>query len=325
MATPTLVQVAHNRMTSARSVDVTLPVAASAGDALIAVVIGQKNMSPYSQRTDTNPYSSLLNASPAPVLNDDKSQSYTSLKTLTLVDLLASTPTFPSTSESNTDYAAKYPSFFVSAALNVAAGTRKVNVKSAYLGQNNPWSATVAYQIGEAVTVGGVIYVANAVNTNSVPPSGSWTSVVSVNTDSRFAGGSGVNVYEGMDIVLLDLAGIVTSAAVDGTAVAATSTANPANAGAITTVSNGDLILAIGWQKNGNAFSAPAGWTLAHQGKLVGQEGHVVIMYQLQTTAGAITPGFTNPINNNPAGLILGSTSGVGYETAVIALALKHS
>jgi hypothetical protein len=331
MATPTLVQVTHNQINSlaATGLSVTLPAATTLGNALVAVVFGQKGIDPFGQRTDTNPYQSTQNATPAPVLNDNENNTWASLVSITNVDMISATPVYPSTSESDPDLFAQYPSVYVFDALNVAVSTQTVNVRASYLGQNVPWNSKVSYLIGDAVNVSGVVYVATAPSLNVTPPNGGyWAVVATPSSDSRFAGGPGKPVYGGIDVVLLDFSGIATSSATDGTPVAGTSVANPATAGSpgtITTTSSGDLILAVGLQKDSNEFSAPTGWTVAWSGKLIGSEEHYVIMYQIQAASGAITPGFTNPVGRTAAGSDIGPTTSAGYETIVLAAALKHS
>lgn len=409
MAQPIVTQVTHNQINNipASGLNVTLPAGAAAGDALVAIVFGQKGMDPFGQRTDTNPYNNLQGATPAPVYNDDQANVWASIKSITNVDVISGTPSFPSTAVSVPDLATVFPSVYIAAALNVAATTQRVNVRSSYLGQNNPWSAAVAYLIGDAVTVGGVVYVCILAHTNHTPPNATYWTAATVLNDSRFAGGPGKPAFGGLDVVLLDISGIATAAATDGTPVAATSAANPAVAGAITTTVFGDLIIAVALQKDSNAFSAPAGWTVAASGKLIGSEEHYIVMYQIQgassaatitnlaltsnvvtitaanhffagaqvalaglttstflngqtvtviatglsttqfefnfthadvgtgaetgtatgfqATSGAITPGFTNPTGRIASGFDPGPTTSAGYETVVVAAALKHS
>jgi hypothetical protein len=118
----------------------------------------------------------------------------------------------------------------------------------------------------------------------------------------------------GLDVHILEFSGIVTASASDGSQ-GQLSAANPAITPSFTTTTAGDMILTAGIMKNNSAFStyAPAGTTgttLLASGKCVGSQAHWGIQMQLQTSAGAITPGFTNPLQ---------------YEMAVMALALKHS
>lgn len=290
MATPTLVQSTRLEIVTlpASGVNVVLPAPATAGDALIAVVFGQADTNPLGQRTDTNPYFATSGNIPAPVFNDNQGNTWTIVKSLSMVDLV--TGVGGAGTESDPDLSAEYPSVYIAAAVNVAANTQSLNVRANYLNQNTPWSSIVAYQVGDAVNVAGVVYVCNAAHTNHLPPNGSfWTVAASPSTDSRFAGSPGFPVFDGLNTVLLDFSGIVTAAAVDGTPVGASSTANPATAGAITTTLFGGLVIAVGLQKDSNQFSMPAGWTLAHQGKLVGSEEHFVIMYQLQGASSAAT------------------------------------
>ena len=324
MATPTLVNVSHvfQNNPSAQGISAVLPAAASANDALIAIVFGTKKAGPFG-------ITSLGNATPAPVINDNENSTWASVVNLVNIDLISGTPSLsppapPSSYESNTDLYANFPSVYVFSALAVAAGAQNVNVRSVYLDQNAaPWSSAQTYSVGDAVTSGGNIYVSKkGGNLNNIVSNTTFWGQVTptqAQTDARFAGGPGRAVYNGLDVVLLDLSGIATSAAVDGTAVAAVSAANPANAGSITTTTNGDLIIAIGLQKDSNSFSAPAGWTVAATGKLVGSEEHYIVMYKIQASSGAITPGFTNP------NIATAATTQQAYETAVLAFALKHS
>jgi len=117
----------------------------------------------------------------------------------------------------------------------------------------------------------------------------------------------------GVDIHVLEFSGLLTSGIGDQSAGAMTAS-NPATV-SYTTAASGDLILTGGLMKNGNAFStyAPVGTTgtlMLATGKGVSSQAHWGIQMQLQTANGAITPGFTNPL---------------GYEMAVVSLALKHA
>jgi len=340
MATPTLVQATHNQINTlaATGLNVVLPHAASAGDAIFSIIIGQKRLDPYTQRFDTNPYNNITNAVPAPVLNDNEANTWATVATFKMIDLLESAspaPTYPPLSgfqpsnaapESVPDWFAEFPSIYLGAAYNVAAGTQSINVRATYLGLNNQYNSLVNYLVGDAVTVTGVngtyphqqtytTYVcikANPVVTSGSPPVTSnkpvsngtyWTVVATPATDARFAGGPGQDVYSGLDIVTLDFSGLL-AAPLDGVPVTGTSEANPANAGAITTTASGDLLIAVGIQKDANNFAAPNGWTVAYQGKLIGSEEHFIVMYQLAGAAGAYTPGFTNPGSRTAVGFV---------------------
>lgn len=46
----------------------------------------------------------------------------------------------------------------------------------------NTWNAATAYAIGNVVQYNGVVYYCSTANTNSVPPSGNWTTGLAVNT-----------------------------------------------------------------------------------------------------------------------------------------------
>jgi hypothetical protein len=121
---------------------------------------------------------------------------------------------------------------------------------------------------------------------------------------------SGKPIFDGgVNFSVFDFSGIATSSAGDGGS-SAVSTANPAVGGTFTTGSSGDLIISVGIMKSGNAFSVGSGFTELSRGVLVGSEAHYMIQYQVQTSAGAINPGFVNPL---------------GYEMLVASVALKHS
>lgn len=144
-----------------------------------------------------------------------------------------------------------------------------------------------------------------------------------VNVNSCFQGGvtrpqqlaAGKPIFNGgVNAMVFEVANVVTTAASDGST-GGMSAANPAIAPSITTGTSGDMLITAGLMKSGNVFStnAPAGTTgtqFISQGKCVGSEAHWAVQVQLQTSSGAITPGFTNPL---------------GYEMAVVSLALKHS
>lgn len=121
-----------------------------------------------------------------------------------------------------------------------------------------------------------------------------------------FDGGVDIHVFEFPNTALTGAAdqsnGQLSSAAV-------------ATSGTFTTVGDGDLILSVGLMKSGNAFSTSAaagttGTQMIASGKCVSTQAHWGIQAAIQTTHGAITPGFANPL---------------GYEMAVVSLALKHS
>jgi hypothetical protein len=168
MATPLLVQATHNQINTlpAGGLNVVLPAAASVGDAVFAIIVGQKNLDPYTQRTDSNPYNSILNATPAPVINDNEYNSWSTVKTFQMIDLLTSPPALPTppypfpnatpVSESIANYDAKFPSIYLGAALNVAAGTQSVNIRASYQPLNNDWAYQSGYLVGDAVVVTGV-------------------------------------------------------------------------------------------------------------------------------------------------------------------------
>jgi hypothetical protein len=122
----------------------------------------------------------------------------------------------------------------------------------------------------------------------------------------------------GIDAVVLEFSGILPANAQDGSTAAVTAAINGAGASVVpsfTTTTAGDMILTVGYMKNGNAFSqyAPAGTTgttILTRSSIPTSQGHGAVQFQLQTGAGAITPGFLNPLQ---------------YEMSIIALALKHS
>jgi hypothetical protein len=112
---------------------------------------------------------------------------------------------------------------------------------------------------------------------------------------------AGVSIFNGgVNAVALEFSG-VTGAATERHQ---TSTANPAVAGA-TMGANGNLQIAVGYMKNANTFSLPAGWLLAYADKCVGTQDHFVVAYKI--VSGADVGQFTNPL---------------GYEMAVASLNL---
>ncbi len=327
MPTPTLVQATHNQINtlSATGLNVVLPAAAAAGDALIAVVIGQRSTNPLGQRTDTNPYFSTAGNVPAPVLNDDQGNTWTTVKAFQMVDLLTTAPTYPSTAESVPDLDAQYPSVYLAAAFGSGSpptGAQSLNVRATYLDPNAPWSSTVAYLIGDAVYVSGTTYVCTVAHTNHTPPNGTYWAAVTPSTDARFAGGPGKDIYTGVDVVLLEFSNCI---AVDGSGIAGTSEANPAElysgspATPTTIGTAGDLIIAVGLQKDSNEFSESAGWTAAYRGKLIGSEEHFIVAYKVAT--GATAPSFVNPVGRIASGYDPGPTTSAGYETVIVAAA----
>jgi len=95
------------------------------------------------------------------------------------------------------------------------------------------------------------------------------------------------------------------------------SAANPAVAPAFVTTGTGDLVIVVGLQKSANALNLGTDATLTapgyqrlSSGKLVGSEAHYVVEWGIQTAAGSWTPQFANPL---------------GYETVLVAVAIKHT
>jgi hypothetical protein len=135
---------------------------------------------------------------------------------------------------------------------------------------------------------------------------------------------AGKPVFDGgLNFQVFDIADM-SSVTVDGTATAI-SIANPAVTAPIVTT-GADAVVVIGLQKSanglglgtdatldGSAGSPPttqSGYTRVTNGKLVGSEAHYLVEFGVQAAAGSWTPQFANPL---------------GYETILLAVALKHS
>ena len=158
-----------------------------------------------------------------------------------------------------------------------------------------------------------------------------YTPQLKINVNSCYDNGidppadlaAGKPIFDGgVNIAAFDFTGMV-GAATDGGSTNIsdpTSTVgsnNPALGTPIVTTGTGDLVFALGLQKNANGLGQGTDVTLTNgystvgSGKLVGTTGaHYVAEWGIQTAAGSWTPQFANPI---------------GYDTIIAAVAIQHT
>lgn len=262
-------------------------VTAASGDCLIAVAIGLKSLDPFDQLHSSHPtldvayFPGLTDFMPsAPTISDNSvtsppgGNSWVLEASYNLQDAdytVITSPPVPTVRPSALwNLDGYFPSIYIWIVTAAAAGTYAVNLNSMY---RDGITRPGDLAAGKPIFDGGVDFF--------------------------------VTKFTGM-----------TGTAADGNS-SAISSANPAVSGAITTTGTGDLVFAVGLQKSANGLGlGPTDGTLSTQyarvadGKLVGSEAHYLAEWGIQTSNGAWTPKFANPL---------------GYETLVAAVALKHS
>lgn len=268
MATPTLVQFAHNQeaFSTSQGMAVKFPSAVGANNTLITVVIGKKNPNPYNAGNTTQADGSMDTNTPAPVITKGDGTTTTGWVAATAfksIDAKVAAGTL-FTDESKPDFVADYPAVYVSHKVPGVLAGETIVVKSAFKGPQ-----------------------------------------ASPSQDAN--GAAGVSIFQGgVNVVALEFSGInATPAAVEQHQL---TTTNPALSASGTTGSSGDLMIAVGYQKNGNVFAPSSGWTVIYSDKCVTSQDHFVVAYKV--LSGADHASFSNPL---------------GYEMAVAALKLAHS
>lgn len=117
-------------------------------------------------------------------------------------------------------------------------------------------------------------------------------------------GAAGVSVFNaGVNAVAVELTGLVSGFVAEQHQL---TSANPALSASGTMGASADIILAAGYQKNGNVFAASSGWTVIYSDKCVSSQDHFVVAYKI--LSGADHASFSNPL---------------GYKMAIAAVDIR--
>lgn len=117
-------------------------------------------------------------------------------------------------------------------------------------------------------------------------------------------GAAGVSIFNaGVNAVAVELTGLLSGFVAEQHQLTA---ANPALSASGTMGASADIILAAGYQKNGNVFAASSGWTVLYSDKCVSSQDHFVVAYKI--LSGADHASFSNPL---------------GYKMAIAAVDMR--
>ena len=94
---------------------------------------------------------------------------------------------------------------------------------------------------------------------------------------------AGVSIFnEGVNAVAIELTGLASGFVAEQHQL---TSANPALSASATMGASADMIIAAGYQKNGNVFNASSGWTIIYSDKCVSSQDHFVVAVKTLTAA----------------------------------------